>query len=110
MKKRIIGILALILCICITFSGCDSLSAILSGSNDSIKFKVENGEAIVTGVPNKSTVTKIVIPDEFEGCPVTEIADFAATNLEYVTEFVIGKNVKKIGNWALENNQHIQLH
>lgn len=107
MKKRIISIFSLILCICIAFSGCSSVSTLLSGSDESIKFKIENGEAIVTGVPNKSTVTKIVIPDEFEGVPVTKIADFSAQNLEYVTEFVIGKNVKEIGTWALENNQHI---
>lgn len=107
MKKRIISIFALILCICIAFSGCSSVSTLLSGSDESIKFKIENGEAIVTGVPNKSTVTKIVIPDEYEGVPVTKIADFSAQNLEYVTEFIIGKNVKEIGTWALENNQHI---
>lgn len=107
MKKRIIGIFALILCICIAFSGCNSVSTLLSGSDESIKYKVENGEATVTGVPNKSTVTKIIIPDEYEGVPVTKIADFAATNLEYVTVINIGKNVKEIGTWAMENNQHV---
>ena len=110
MKKRLIKVLALVICMCIAFSGCSSVSTLLSGSNESIKFKVENGEATVTGVPNKSTVKKIVIPDEYEGVPVTKIADFAATNLEYVTEFYIGKNVKEIGNWALENNQHISAY
>lgn len=107
MKKRIISISALIICICIAFSGCSSVTSLLSGANESIDYKIENGEAIVVGVPNKSTVTKIVIPDEYEGVPVTKIADFAATNLEYVTEFYIGKNIKEIGTWALENNQHI---
>lgn len=107
MKKRIISIFAIVLCICIAFSGCSSVSTLLSGSDKSIKYKVEDGEATVTGVPNKSTVKKIVIPDEYEGVPVTRIADFAATNLEYVTEFYIGKNIKEIGTWALENNQHI---
>lgn len=107
MKKRIISIFALIICICIAFSGCSSVSTLLSGSDESIKYKILDGEATVTGVPNKSTVTKIVIPDEYEGVPVTKIADFAATNLDYATEFYIGKNVKAIGVWALENNQHI---
>ena len=110
MTKRIIKVLALVICMCIAFSGCSSVSTLLSGSNESIKFKVENGEATVTGVPNKSTVKKIVIPDEYEGVPVTKIADFAATNLEYVTELYIGKNVKEIGVWALENNQHISAY
>lgn len=107
MKKRIISVFALLLCVCFSFSGCDSLTAMLSGANDSIDYKIENGEAIVTGAPNKSTVTKIVIPDEYEGVPVTKIADFAAQNLEYVTEIYIGKNVKEIGTWALENNQRV---
>lgn len=110
MKKRIISIFTLVICICIAFSGCDSVTSLLSGENESIEYKIENNEATVVGVPNKSTFTKIVIPDEYEGVPVTKIADFAATNLEYVTEFYIGKNVKEIGNWALENNQHISAY
>ena len=108
MKKRILKVSALLICICLLFSGCSSVTSLLSGENETIDYKIENGEAIVTGVPNKSTVTKIVIPDEYEGVPVTKIADFAATNLEYVTEFHIGKNVEEIGVWALENNQHIK--
>lgn len=105
--KKIIAVISLILCVCFVFSGCDSVTTLLSGADEEIKYEIENGEAIVKSVPNKSTVTKIVIPDEYEGVPVTKIADFSATNLEYVTEFHIGKNVKEIGNWALENNQHI---
>ena len=107
MSKKIVSIIALILCVCLVFSGCESVTSLLGGADESISYKIENGEAIVKSVPNKSTVTKIVIPDEYEGVPVTKIADFAATNLEYVTEFTIGKNVKEIGAWALENNQHI---
>ncbi len=107
MSKRIISVIALLLCICVIFSGCDSVTSILSGTDASIEYKIENGEATVVSVPNKSTVKKIVIPDEYEGIPVTKIADFSATNLEYVTDFSIGKNVKEIGVWALENNQHI---
>ena len=107
MTKKIISIIVLILCVCLTFSGCESLTLLFGDTDASIEYKIENGEAIVKSVPNKSTVKKIVIPDEYEGVPVTKISDFAATNLEYVTEFTIGKNVKEIGVWALENNQHI---
>ncbi len=107
MKKKIISVFALCLCVCLLFSGCSSVSTLLSGENEAIEYKIENGEATVVSVPNKSTVTMITIPDEYEGVPVTKIADFAATNLEYVNVFYIGKNVREIGNWALENNQHI---
>lgn len=107
MSKKIISLIALILCVCFAFSGCESVTSLLSGSDASIKYEIKDGEAIVKTVPNKSTVTKIVIPDEYEGVPVTQIADFSATNLEYVTEISIGKNVKDIGVWAFENNQHV---
>lgn len=107
MRKKIISVVALVLCISLLFTGCDSVSTLLSGENETIEYKIENNEATVISVPNKSTVTEIVIPDEYEGVPVTRIADFSATNLEYVTDFYIGKNVREIGMWALENNQHI---
>lgn len=107
MKKNIIKIASLLLCISLLFSGCSAASAFLGIESDEIEYVIENGEAAVTKVPNKVSITEIVIPDEYEGVPVTKINDFAAVNLEYVTEFTIGKNVKEIGPWAMENNQHI---
>lgn len=95
----------LVLCFCFASCGGDGLQ-MLSGNTD-ITYKIEDGEAIVTAVPNKSIVTSIVIPDEFEGVPVTEIADFAAVNLEYATEIIIGKNVKNISDWAFGNSKKI---
>ncbi len=108
MKKQIISIISLLVCICILFAGCDSVSSMLSGENETIKYSVKDGEATVVEVPNKSTVTVIEIPDEYDGAPVTKIADFSAFNLEYVTEIKIGKNVKEIGDWSMTNNQHLE--
>ena len=107
MKKSIIKISALLLCICLLFTGCDSMGTFLGVESDEIEYNVENGEATVIGVPNKATITEITVPDEIEGVPVTKIADFAIVNLEYVEKVFIGKNVKEIGVWALENNQHV---
>lgn len=107
MKKRIIKISALLICICLLFSGCSVASTFLGIESDEIEYTIENGEATITGVPNKINITKIVIPDEYEGVPVTKIADFSVVNLEYVTEIEIGKNVKEIGLWAFENNQQV---
>ncbi len=107
MSKKVVSLIALILCVCMCFSGCESVTSLLGGGDATIKYKIENGEATVVSVPNKSAITKITIPDEYEGVPITKIADYAATNLEYVTDFSIGKNVKEIGVWALENNQNI---
>lgn len=107
MKKRIVKISALLICICLLFSGCSVASTFLGIESDDIEYTIENGEATITSVPNKINITKIVIPDEYEGAPVTKIADFAVVNLEYVTEIQIGKNVKEIGSWAFENNQQV---
>ncbi len=104
--KRIIAVILLASVLCFSFASCGGELQALSGNTD-ITYKVENGEAAVTGVPNKSTVTSIVIPDEYEGVPVTEISDFAAVNLEYVTEITIGKNVREISDWAFGNSKKI---
>ncbi len=107
MKKKIIFVVALLLCTCLFFSGCESAASLLSGENDTIDYDVENGEATVVTVPNKSTMTVIEIPDEVDGAPVTKIADYSAFNLEYVTEIKIGKNVREIGDWSMTNNKHL---
>lgn len=105
--KKIIAVLLLVSVLCFSFVSCGSSDLqFLSGKTD-ITYKIQDGEAIVTRVPNKSTVTEIVIPDEHEGVPVTGIADFSAANLEYVTEISIGKNVREISDWAFSNSKRI---
>ena len=106
--KRIITVLLLTLVLCFSFSACGEvdLDTLFVGNTD-ITYSIENGEATVIKVPNKTIVTKIVIPDEYEGVPVTKIADFSATNLEYVTEITIGKNVREISDWAFGNSKKV---
>lgn len=104
--KRVITVFLLAAVLCFSFVSCGDELTAFTGNND-LTYKIENGEATVTRVPNKSTVTSIEIPDEYEGVPVTKIADFAAVNLEYVTEITIGKNVKEISDWAFGNSKKI---
>ena len=106
--KRIITVLLLTLVLCFSFSACGEvdLDTLFVGNTD-ITYSIENGEATVTKVPNKTIVTEIFIPDEYEGVPVTKIADFSATNLEYVTEITIGKNVREISDWAFGNSKKV---
>lgn len=105
--KRLLTVLMLVavLCFCLTSCGSGDLQ-FLSGNTD-ITVEIEDGQAVVTAVPNKSIVTEIVIPDEYEGLPVVRIADFAAVNLEYVTKVTIGKNVSDISDWAFGNSKKI---
>lgn len=104
--KRVIIVTVLVALLCFSFASCGGELDILSG-NSELTYKIVDGEAVVTRVPNKTTVTEIVIPDEYDGVPVTEIAEFAAVNLEYVTKVTIGKNVKEISDWAFGNSKKI---
>lgn len=105
--KRIIITLSLILLICFSFVSCGEESLDLFSGDTSIKYKIENGEATVVTIPNKTAVRNIVIPDEYEGAPVTKIADFAGVNLEYAVKITIGKNVREISDWAFGNSRKI---
>ncbi|MGN1162170.1 MAG: leucine-rich repeat domain-containing protein, partial [Candidatus Fimenecus sp.] len=98
-------IFSLILCISVIFSGCAEQIGL---GSDKLSIKIENGEATVREIPNKSTIKEVTVPDEYEGVPVTKIADFAAVNIESIEVINIGKNVKEIGTWAFENNQNLK--
>ena len=104
--KRIIITLCLVLLISFSFVSCGEEMDLLSGNTD-ISYKIENGEAIVTKVPNKTAVRNIEIPDDYDGVPVTKIADFAAVNLEYAVKVTIGKNVREISDWSFGNSRKI---
>ncbi len=107
--KRIIAVMLAVLCIGFVFTGCDLNDIIGSFTSGSAAVEYELGEtyAKVVKVANKSTVTEIVIPDEYEGLPVTEIAEFAISNLRFAQKIIIGKNVEKIGAWSLRNNENV---
>ena len=106
--KRIIITLSLVLLICFSFVSCGEELDMLSGNTD-ISYDITDGEAVVTKIPNKSVVTEVTIPDEYEGVPVTTVGEFAGVNLEYITKITIGKNVKEIDDWAFGNSRNISF-
>lgn len=105
MKRLIYCVLALVIIVSV-FSGCDIQSMIISVPE--VKYEVTDTCATVKEFPDESSVTEITIPDEYEGLPVTEVADFACVNHESITTITIGKNVEKIGVWAFANNQKLE--
>ena len=71
---------------------------------DGIEYTLSNGEAVVNGVVDASIVD-LVIPDEVDDCPVTEIGEFAFNPYynkihPHIKTLTLGKNVKKICNSA----------
>lgn len=104
MKKIKYIFLALaVIMVVLSFSGCSSTK-----TADGIKYTIENSQAIVTGYTDTTTRKEVVIPDEFQGVPVTEISDFGLFNAESVEKIVIGKNVQKIGGWSMTNEQKLK--
>lgn len=103
MKKIIASLLAALLILSV-FTGCSSLGIT---PLKEIKYEVADDHVVVKELPDRTNNQVITIADEYEGKPVTEIADFAGCNLENVEKIVIGKNVEKIGEWAFTNNQKL---
>lgn len=104
MKKmiKILSAAAVFVAVALLFSGCSQKTG------DKLEYKIENNEAVIIGYTDTTTRTEIVVPDEIDGYPVTEIADFGLFNAESLTKITIGKNVKTIGTWAMTNNQRLQ--
>lgn len=95
---------SLCLAIIFSFAGC---SVISSGPN--IEYEVnDEGTVSVVKYTDSTEITEIVIPDEYEGKPVTNIENFSIFNAESLKKITIGKNVSKIGEWAFTNNQALQ--
>lgn len=107
MKKKLFGSLILfVLAASMLFAGCSRIEELARG-NLNLSYKVKDGEAIVTRCPDKSALTVMEIPDEYDGVPVTAVADFAAVNTENLEKIIIGKNVREIAPWAFENNHNL---
>ncbi len=107
--KKLVSVSVAIVILIACLSSCD-MSSIKDIGKGSLKidYRISDNKAVVTGVPDNVTLPEIEIPDEYEGVPVTEIADFAIVNLENVTKVTIGKNVEVIGLWAMENNKKLK--
>ena len=55
-------------------------------------------------LPNlASEKASVVIPDEYRGLPVTEIATYGFRRASSITSVTMGKNIKKIGDYAFDN-------
>lgn len=104
MKKitKILSILLVFAIVAVSFAGCSQKN------KEKLEYEIVDNEVIITGYTDSTERTEIVIPDEIDGYPVTEIADFGLFNAESLTKITIGKNVQKIGTWSMTNNQRLQ--
>lgn len=85
------------------------LSSCTAATPEKLKYELsETGEVRITGYTDVTTRTEITVPDEIDGAPVTEIADFGLFNADSLKKITIGKNVATIGVWAFTNNKGLR--
>lgn len=102
MKKSIVLLLFLILCLCM-IPGC----SVVKKDNLEYVLKKETNSYAVTAYQDLQSVTTLTVPDEIEGIPVTEISKHGLSNSDYLTEIILGDNINKIDTWGIRNNQSL---
>ena len=101
MKKALLYLSLLILCVAFVFS----LSS-CNGEDDTCKLALKLSEDgsyyTVTGI-GEHTDSAVIIPDEVNGIPVKVIGEKAFNSNATVTSVTIGKNIEEIKTWAFLN-------
>lgn len=64
----------------------------------------DNEEVIIKGLKGNIKLADIVIPDQINGHPVTEIANYAFSNMKTLKTISFSKEMKKIGIAAFKNS------
>lgn len=102
--KRIIAVLLCIVTVASLFAGCTPSKK----TDQKLEYKIIDNHVVISKYTDSTLRTEITVPDEIDGLPVTEIADFGLFNSESLKKITIGKNVEKIGEWSMTNNQALQ--
>ena len=61
---------------------------------------INNGQEYSVGASNRQTITEVVVPSQYNGLPVTELATNAFMNCSLLTRVFIPSSIVKIGNSA----------
>ncbi len=99
--KKIFSALLCVAVIATCFAGC------AAKTDDKLEYEIVDNTVKITGYTDSTQRTEVTVPDEIEGLPVTEIADFSIFNAESLQTIYIGKNVTTIGDWSMTNNQRL---
>jgi hypothetical protein len=73
-----------------------------------LEYLVDDGTVTIRNYKEQIGVDTLEIPDEIDGMPVVEIADFGVVNTWELKTIKIGKNVAEIKDFAFLNNVNLE--
>ena len=82
----------------------------ISEKSGNMEFKLnESKDAyVLTSYNDTPGQTELVIPDEFNGLPVTAIGELAVQRCDNLSKIVIGKNIESIDKWGIINCRYLK--
>ncbi|MBR6755207.1 MAG: leucine-rich repeat domain-containing protein, partial [Clostridia bacterium] len=107
MKNKFVA-LFIVLCFVISlFPVSSTASEITYGTYGIFEYSIYEGNVLLDGL-NATATGDIVIPDEIEGCPVTQIPDYFFKDCTEMTSIYIPDSVYYIGAWAFSGCSAIE--
>lgn len=100
--KRL-AIIPLFLLVLFTFTACRE-----SENNIEYEYNEETDSYTLVYYTDTTTVKELVIPDEFNGKPVTAIGRLAISSADTLEVIRIGKNITQIDDWGITGCTHLK--
>ena len=102
MKKLLLVFIALAMCFSLVY--CNASEGEKSNGSDGLEFELSaDGNSYTVKGIGKYMGKDLVIPDEYDGKPVTAIAESAFSYCDTIETITVGVNVKDIGYGAFSN-------
>ena len=70
-------------------------------------YPINNGDEYAVAIGRAKFLTKIIIPESYNGCPVTEILDCGFASNLTVEEIYLPSSIKKIGDQAFSGCENL---
>ena len=104
MKKR--RLFSLFICAVLVFS----LASCARSKDGNVEYQLntETDTYTLSYYTDTTTVTELVIPDEFDGKKITAIGELAINNADSLQVMKIGKNITSIDKWAVTNCRQLR--
>jgi hypothetical protein len=108
-KKRVFACFsafALVFSMLFVFAGCEPFREKLD--NMEFSLNAEHNAYTLVYYTDTATQNELIIPDEFNGKPITAIGELAIQVCDNIETIGIGKNIATIDKWGIVGNRHLK--